>query len=111
MHRPLRAHTGVELDLAEGAFVSRDVLLEQSKQSLGLLGAEIDPLKVPDFDLRFTLLLQRAKDKKEIPNVHAHASRAFAERCATTLVQMTKTVRGMMVFGWKTSAKSGANHG
>src|ERR1035438_1652378 len=44
VHRPLRPHARIELDLSKGALVARDVLLQKSQQRLGLLRAQIDPL-------------------------------------------------------------------
>ena len=72
MHRSLRHHTRIEFDLAKGALVSGNVLLQESEQGLRLLRAEIDPLEILDLDLRFGLLLQGAKHKEEIPDVDAH---------------------------------------
>src|SRR5216684_6152751 len=72
VHRTGRTHTRIKLDFAERALVARDVLLQESEQSLCLLGTQIDPLEVADLDLGLSLLLQSAEDEKEIPDVHAH---------------------------------------
>src|SRR5450432_424656 len=72
VHRALLPHAGVEFDLAEGALVSADVLLQQAEERLGLLRAEIDALEVLDLDLSFGLLLQGAEDEEEVPDVHTH---------------------------------------
>ena len=62
--------TWVELYLSERALVARHILLQQGHQRLGLLRAQVNPLEVVQFDLRFGLLLQRPKDKEEVPHVH-----------------------------------------
>src|SRR5260370_24866369 len=72
VHWPTRRHPRIQLDLAESIFVARDVLLQQSEQCLGLLRAQIDPLKISNLHLRFALLLQGAEDQKEVPDVHTH---------------------------------------
>ena len=72
MNWTLRSHSWIELDLAEGTLVSRYILLQQSKQSFGLLWAEIYALKIANLDLRLGLLLQSAKNEEEIPNIDPH---------------------------------------
>src|SRR5258707_5492569 len=72
VHRPTWRHPRIQLDLAESIFVARDVLLQQSEQCLGLLRTQIDPLEISNLHLRFALLLQGAKDHKEVPDVYAH---------------------------------------
>src|SRR6266851_266278 len=72
VHRTSRTHARIELDFAECAFVTGDVLLQESKQSLCLLRAQVDALEVADLDLGFGLLLQRAEDEKEVTDVHTH---------------------------------------
>ena len=72
MHLPPGVHPGIQFDLAEGGLVAGDVLLEQSKESLGLLRAHVDTLKVTNLDLSFALLLYRAENKEEIPHIHSH---------------------------------------
>src|SRR5258708_13054164 len=72
VHRTSRTHARIELDFAECAFVTGDVLLQESKQSLCLLRAQVDALEVADLDLGFGLLLQRAEDEQEIQDVHTH---------------------------------------
>src|SRR5260370_40272961 len=67
-----RTHARIKLDFAERALVTGDVLLQESEQSLCLLGTQIYPLEVADLDLGLSLLLQSAEDEKEIPDVHAH---------------------------------------
>src|SRR6202034_553238 len=66
------AHPRVQFDFAESSLIAGDILLQQSEESLGLLGAQIDALKVAQLDLRFALLLHRSKDKEEVPYIHAH---------------------------------------
>jgi len=66
-----RGHAGIELDLAEGAFVSGDILLQNGHERFGLLRAQIDALKVADLDLGLGWLLHGAEDKEEIPDVDA----------------------------------------
>ena len=65
-------HLWVEFDLAEGVLVAGHVLLQDSHQRFGLLGAEVDALKVAYLDLVFALLFQRAKHQKEIPDADTH---------------------------------------
>lgn len=72
MDRSLRAHAWIEFDLSESAFISGYVLLQKSQEGFRLLGAEIDTLKIADFDLTLGLLLQGAKGEKKIPDIHAH---------------------------------------
>src|ERR1017187_8544470 len=67
-----RAHPRIEFDLPEGGLVAVDILLQQSEQSLGLLRAEVNALKVADLDLTLTLLLHGAKNEEEIPYIHSH---------------------------------------
>ena len=62
----------IELDLAEGGFVVRNVLLEQRHERLGLLRAQINSLEVMKFDLRFRALLHGAEDEKEVPDIDAN---------------------------------------
>ena len=72
MHLPAGAHPRVEFDFAESGLVAGDVLLQQPEQSLGLLRAQVDALKVANLDLGFALLLHSAKDEEEIPHIHSH---------------------------------------
>jgi len=72
VHWPGRCHSRIQLYLSKGAFVAGDILLQQSQQRLRLLRAQINPLEISDFDLRLSLLLQRAEDEEEVPYVHAH---------------------------------------
>lgn len=72
MDRAGNRHARIKFDLTECAFVSGDVLLQDGEQSFGLLRAEINPLKILNFDLIFGLLLQRAENEEEIPDVDAH---------------------------------------
>jgi len=67
----VRHHARIEFDFAEGVFVSSDVLLQHAEQGLGLLGTEVDSLKILDFDLRLALLEQSAENEEEIPDVDA----------------------------------------
>src|SRR2546423_6011795 len=68
---PGRGHARVELDLAERLLIIGDVLLQDGVQRLRLLRAQVHALEVADLDLARRLLLQRAEDEKEVPNVHA----------------------------------------
>src|SRR5579864_6380361 len=72
MHWSLRHHTRIEFDLAKGALVSGNVLLQESEQGLRLLRAEVDPLEILNLNLRLGLLLEGAKYEIEIPDVDAH---------------------------------------
>src|SRR5712671_5077984 len=72
VHRTSRTHTRIKLDFAERALVARDVLLQESKQSLCLLRTQVDALEVANLDLGLSLLLQSAEDEKEVPDVHPH---------------------------------------
>ena len=65
-------HSRIELDFSKSALVVRDVLLQDRGQGLGLLRAEIDPLKIPHLDLILRLLLHGAENQKEIPDVHPY---------------------------------------
>ena len=64
-------HPGIKFDLSESALVARHVLLKNRGERLGLLRAQVDPLKVLQLHLCFTLLLQGSEDQKEIPDIHA----------------------------------------
>src|SRR5271169_7116334 len=65
-------HARIQLDLAEGGLVVRQVLLQDGVQRLGLLRAQIDALKIADFDLGFVLLLQGAEHQEEVPDIDPH---------------------------------------
>src|SRR6266436_8500172 len=60
----------IKLDLAERGLVVGHVLLQERHQRLGLLRAEIDPLKVSQFHLRLRALLHRPENEEEIPHIH-----------------------------------------
>lgn len=62
----------VELDLAEGALVIGDVLVQDRGERFGLLRTEINPLKIPDFNLIFRLLLHGAEHQEEVPYIDPH---------------------------------------
>src|SRR5882762_4071864 len=70
--RPPAHHPRVELNLAKRALVTRQILLQNRRQRLCLLRTQIDSLKVPQLHFVLALLLQRAEDKEEVPNVDAH---------------------------------------
>src|ERR1700736_2195440 len=72
MHRPLRSHARVKLNLPESAFVTRHVLLQKSEQCLSLLGAHINPLEILDLNVGLSLLLQCAEDQEEVPDIDPH---------------------------------------
>lgn len=72
MHVAGGRHTRVELDFTEGVFVAGDVLLQESQQSLGLLRAEVDALKIANLYLALGLLLESAEGEEEIPDIDAH---------------------------------------
>ncbi len=72
MHRPSRSHPRIELDLAKRAFVARHILLQKSQQSLGLLRAQVNSLKIADLNVGLALLLQGAEDKKKVPYIDPH---------------------------------------
>src|SRR5579864_2938716 len=72
MYRARRRHSGIQFDLAEGALIARDILLQNRHQRLGLLRAQVDALKVSDFHLSFALLLQSTENQKEIPDIHSY---------------------------------------
>jgi hypothetical protein len=62
----------VKLDLAEGALVVGNVLLQDGGQRLGLLRAQINSLEISDLNLIFSLLLHGPEDEKKIPDVNSH---------------------------------------
>jgi len=70
--RPLAHHPRVELNLAKCALVTRQILLQNRRQRLSLLRTQINPLKIPQLNFVLALLLQRAEDKEEVPDVDAH---------------------------------------
>src|SRR5581483_7001914 len=63
-------HPGIKLDFPKGILVLHDVLLQNGKQGLGLLRADIHSLKIRDLDLRLAVLLQGSKHQKKIPDIH-----------------------------------------
>ena len=62
---------GFELNLPKGRFVLGHVLLEDVEQGLGLLGAEVDALKIVDGHIVGGSLVDPAEHEKEIPQIHA----------------------------------------
>jgi hypothetical protein len=64
-------HVRIEFDLAEGAFVIGHVLMQDRRQRLRLLRAQIDTLKIAHFDLILSLLLHGAENQKEVPDADA----------------------------------------
>jgi len=72
VYRSRVRHSRVELDLAKRVFVSRDIVLQNGQQGFGLLGAQIDTLKILDFDLGFALLMQSAKNQEKVPDIYPH---------------------------------------
>src|SRR5438309_4211578 len=72
IHRTSRSHPRIQLDLTECALVPADILLQQSQQRFRLLWTQINSLEILDLDLSFALLLQRAENQKEIPDVDPH---------------------------------------
>jgi hypothetical protein len=72
VYRPCSRHSGIQLYFAKRTLIARDVLLQNRHQRFGLLRAQINALKVPDFHLSFALLLQSSENQKEIPNIHTH---------------------------------------
>src|SRR5208337_1370423 len=61
----------IKLDLAERDLVVRHVLLQERHKRLGLLRAQINALKVPQFHLRLRALLHGPKHQEEIPHIDA----------------------------------------
>src|SRR5260370_42608423 len=59
-------------DLPKGRLILRDVLLQDLKQRLGLLGAEVDALEVVNGNVIRSNLVHPAKQKEKIPEIHAH---------------------------------------
>src|ERR1700681_537257 len=59
-----------KFDLAERGLVVGHVLLQERHERLGLLRAEINPLKVSQFHLRLRALLHRPENEEEIPDIH-----------------------------------------
>jgi hypothetical protein len=72
MNRPSRSHARIELDFTKRTFVTGYILLQQSKQGLGLLRAQVNSLEVANLHLRFGLLLQGSENHKEVPHIHSH---------------------------------------
>src|SRR5580765_5226147 len=64
-------HAGIEFDFAKSAFVVGDVLVKDCRQRLGLLRAQINPLKIADLYLILRLLLHSSKDEEKVPDVDA----------------------------------------
>src|SRR6266567_1892058 len=72
VHRAGRGHSRIKLDLAKGAFVVGDILVQNRSQRLGLLRAQVNALKISYLDLIFRLLLHGAEHEKEVPNIDPH---------------------------------------
>ena len=72
MHWARGVRPGIKLDLTKRALIFRHILLQNCRQRLGLLRAEINALKISHFHLRFRLLLHGAKDQEKIPDIHSH---------------------------------------
>src|ERR1041385_6953808 len=62
---------GVKLDLPKRAFILPDVLLQNCEQSLGLLRAEIDALKVLHLNFLCCHGLQATKNQQKVPHAYA----------------------------------------
>ncbi len=62
----------IKLDLAERRLIVVDVLLEDTHERFGLLGAEIDALEVAYFNFGLALLLQSAEDQEEVPDAYSY---------------------------------------
>src|SRR5436190_21944674 len=60
----------IELDFPERSLVVGHVLLQDRGQRLSLLRAQVDALKIADFDLSLRLLLHGAEHQEEIPDIH-----------------------------------------
>ncbi len=65
-------HTWIKLDFAKRALISGNILLQDRRQGLGLLRAQVDSLKIIDLHLGFALLLQDPEYEEEIPDIHPH---------------------------------------
>ncbi len=72
MHLAPGAYARVQLDFTKGGFITRNILLQESKQSFGLLWAQVDALEIANFHLCFVLLLHRAEHQEEVPDIHSH---------------------------------------
>jgi len=66
------SHAWIEFNLAKSAFITGHVLLQDGRQRLGLLRAQVDALKIQDFDLILGLLLERAEHQKKIPDIDSY---------------------------------------
>jgi hypothetical protein len=62
----------LQFDLAERGFVLLDVLRKNVGQSLSLLWAEKNPLKVVNGDRIGGGLINRAETEEKVPEAHAH---------------------------------------
>jgi hypothetical protein len=62
----------LELDLAEGRLVLRDILLENVEERLGLLRTDVDTLKIMNLNVVGGRLINFAERQKEIPQVDPH---------------------------------------
>ena len=72
MHWAGSSRPGIKLDLTKRALVVRHVLLQNCRQRLGLLRAEINALKISHFHLIFGLLLHGAENQEKIPDIHSN---------------------------------------
>ena len=100
MHRALRSHPRIEFDLAEGGFVTGDILLKQTQQRLGLLRTEINALKIADFDLGLSLLLQCPENQEKVPYIYPHL------HAVCVVLTIIGVVGQLYVWLWRISHKA-----
>ena len=62
---------GFEGEGAEGLLVLGEIVVEYVGEGLSLLGAEVDSLKVAEFDLFGGVLGHGSEDEEEVPDAHA----------------------------------------
>ena len=62
----------IELDLAEGPFVLRDVVFEKIEQRLGLLRAEVNALKMAQLNFVGGLLVNQPELQEKVPEIDTY---------------------------------------
>ncbi len=62
----------LETNFPEGRFVLIDILLEHVQQRFGLLGADVDTLKILDVYAIGSGLIDTPEQQQEVPEIHPH---------------------------------------
>jgi len=111
MHRTGWSHPRIKFDLPERLLVARDVLLQKSQKRFRLLRAQVNSLKVTDFHVRLTLLLQGTEDQKKVPDIDAHLHTVGITLAIVRVVDQLHVRLYRIIHGWKCKRVSPTNGG